>query len=84
MTKRILIAIVSLIVLAVIGFYVWQMWTQNEEMYHSDYPGYISDDGMVLVYGPDWDREGGKCPSGFYPVWVARKRFGLIGGFKRM
>ena len=59
MTKKILISVAGLIVLAAIGFYVWQMWAQNEEMCHSDYPGYISDDGMVLVCGPDWDREGG-------------------------
>lgn len=84
MTKKILVAIVCLIVLAAIGFYVWRVWVQNEEMYHSDYPGYISDDGMVLVYGPDWDREGGKCPPGFYPVWVARKKFGLFGGCEKM
>ena len=84
MTKKILISVAGLIVLAAIGSYVWRLWVQNEEMYHSDYPGYISDDGMVLVYGPDWDREGGKCPPGFYPVWVARKKFGLFGGFEKM
>ena len=55
-----------------------------KEMYHSDLPGYISDDGTVLVYGPDWDREGGKCPPNFYPVWVARKKSGRFGGFEKM
>lgn len=84
MTKKILISVAGLIVLAAIGFYVWRVWAQNEEMYHSDCSGYISDDGTVLVYGPDWDREGGKCLPNFYPVWVARKKFGLFGGFKRM
>lgn len=55
-----------------------------KEMYHSDLPGYISDDGTVLVCGPDWDREGGKCPPNFYPVWVARKKFGLLGNSEKM
>lgn len=77
------IAVVGLILLTVIGAYAWRLWGQNEELYHSGYPNYISDDGTVFVYGPDWDREGGTCPPSFCPVWVARKKFGLFGGFEK-
>ena len=84
MTKKILVAIVCLIALAAVGFYVWRLWGRKDAMCHDGYPDYISDDGTVFVYGPDWDCKGVKCPPFFYPVWVARKRFGQFGEFKMM
>ena len=77
MMKKKILGVAGVFIFTVIGFYGWRLWAQNEEMYHSGYPNYISDDGTIFVYGPDWSGEGGKC---IYPVWVARKKFGLFWG----
>lgn len=82
MNRKILVATVGLIVLVAGGFYFWLLWGQKESMRHADCPDYISDDGKVFVCGPDWNWKGEKRPPYVYPVWVARKRFGLFGRFE--
>ena len=77
--KKILV-VAGLLILAAGGLYGWYVRTVNYGAFASEYPRYISDDGTIFVYGPDWSGEGGKC---IYPIWVARKKFGLFWWFDK-
>ena len=77
--KKILV-VAGLLILAAGGFYGWYVRTVNYGVFASEYPRYISDDGTIFVYGPDWSGEGGKC---IYPIWMARKKFGLFWWFDK-
>ena len=74
------LVVAGLLILAAGGFYGWYVRTVNYGAFASEYPRYISDDGTIFVYGPDWSGEGGKC---IYPIWVARKKFGLFWWFDK-
>ena len=74
------LVVAGLLILAAGGLYGWYVRTVNYGAFASEYPRYISDDGTIFVYGPDWSGEGGKC---IYPIWVARKKFGLFWWFDK-
>ena len=74
------LVVAGLLILAAGGFYGWYVRMVNYGAFASEYPRYISDDGTIFVYGPDWSGEGGKC---IYPIWVARKKFGLFWWFDK-